>query len=239
MSHSHSAPLTPPIDDASEGRQDNFGRPKYERILQSTTLTRAQLNRVVAALLEAHPHHGRLLFVMSAAGLWLPVTLGLHIGDLDVTQSVFHISRGWFDQGVYAIPGHDRGHFEQGVLSPTEVPVDASVVDAVAQQVAFLTAHGDPTGDHDWLFPGETSGHPWNPGVFSHMILQPLLRRLGLPTISPKHLYYSIMRLRIEELDRQIPETPATPLSPPCPKPCCQLVTGHLPAVLHDRALEA
>ena len=217
MSHSRPARATPQTDDElneSEGRQDNFGCHKYERILHGRRLTRAELDLLVSSLLEAHPSHGRLLDVMTAGGLWLPVTLGLQIGDLDVASLVFHLSRGWFDQGEYPIPNQDRGHFEQGVLSPTVVPVSTSVAETVVQQIAFLQARRHPTGDRDWLFPGKSSGHPWNPGVFSHLILQPAIRRIGLPPISPKDLYFSIMRLRIEELAQQIPETPATPPSP-------------------------
>ena len=156
-----------PDEDATP--HDHFGEHKQREIQKNATiLTAAQLNLLVSAMLDQYPHHGRLLSVMTEVGLWLPLTLGLQIGDVDRTQSCVRIARGWSTTGVYPVPKRiGRGFFQQGDLAPTLVPVSANALKTIDEQVTFLRDHRYPTEARDWLFPGETSGHPWNPGVFS------------------------------------------------------------------------
>lgn len=210
--------------------QDHFGEHIYARLLNSKKmLTAAQMDLLITTLRQEHPHHGRLLFVMRQVGLWLPVTLGLQIGDFARDQPIVHIARGWADQGMYPIPKKvGRGYFQQGDLCPTIRPVSPSVLDTVHEQISFLDVGGYPTGAHDWLFPGKTSGHPWNPGIFSQMVLQPALRQLQLPPVTPKELYFSIMRLRVEELVKALPEPSTIHPGSPCPT-CGQDASQRLP----------
>ncbi len=210
-----------PDEDASP--DDHFGEHKQRRIQKNATmLTAAQLNLLVATMLDQYPHHGRLLSVMTEVGLWLPVTLGLQIGDVDRTQSRARIARGWSATGVYPIPKRTgRGFIPQGELAPTLVPLSASALKTIDEQIAFLRDHRYPTEARDWLFPGEMSGHPWNPGVFSHMVLQPALRRLQLPTITPKELYFVIMRIRIEAVLQEKARVIVSQPSPACSDPGC------------------
>lgn len=210
-------------DEKRSGRQDNYGRHIYARLLEGKKLlTSVQLDALVTALLEDFPHHGRLLDVMRHACLCLPVTLGLQIGDLDRRQAIFRISRGWSDHGSYDIPKREgRGFIQQGDLAPTVVSVSARGMTSVQNQIVFLNSKGYPTGPGDWLFPGRSSGHPWTPGSFTQTILQPVLAHLELPSATQKDLYFSILRERIEGKVSELSQPVAASASPLCSDPTC------------------
>lgn len=183
---------------------------------------------------ERVPHHGRLFYVMRHVGLWLPVTLGLQIGDVERDPSLIRVVRGWSDQGEYSIPRKDgRGFIQLGEHAPTRIPIGAHVLTRIDEQIADLERRHHPTGKHDWLFPGRSSGHPWNPGVLSHMVLQPALRKMGLPPVTPKNLYYSIMRLRVHETMMERATCVRVQPSPSCTDPSCprQRSQSHPPSM--------
>ncbi len=217
------------VPEESEGRHDNYGEQIYLRMTtREKILTKEQLEDLIGHLREHYPHHARLIFFMRHIGLWLSLGLGLQIGDFAV-PGIVRISRGWSERGEFPVPGYERGQFQQGILSPEILPVSAAVDAVRFEQIAHLKEKGFPTGPNDWLFPGRNTNHPWGPGAFRYVVLRPALRQLQLPDVSAKELYFSMMRVLIQELAaRQTHTAPSQPkiLCPTCgqdvakPSPC-------------------
>lgn len=216
-SESEANPASQAGQEESAGRQDNYGEQIYLRMTtREHILTREQLDALIGHLHEQYPHHARLIFLMREIGLWLSLGLGLHIGDFAV-PGIVRIARGWSDEGEFPVPGYARGQFQQGIFSPAALPVPASAQVLVVDQIAFLDAKGFPTGPNDWLFPGRNTKHPWGPGAFRINVLRPALRNLELPDVSSKELYFSIMRVRIQDLAAMQAQRTASQPTSRCP----------------------